>query len=486
MAIDLKRNNLVFGIHVIITVFFMFFFGFLPAYDPITPLGMKLLGIFIGIVYAWTTTSLLWPSFLGMVAIVVSGACPMEEFLTISFANSTVVFLILILVFTTAINKAGLINFIAAWLMSRKTVAGRPWLFSYFILLGALIGGTFVSTVASVLIFWSILYTVCEKFDYKPYDKYPSLMILGIVMCSMTFGGSVMPFRLTGLVMTSTLSAATGGSVQISFGDYVLFSSVTAFLFTTFYLLLMRFVFRIDLSAMSGISADLIDKSALELSKRQKVVFSFLIFMIILLFLPDFLPDAWAVTSLLTNLGTCGIMLILLVIMMIVNIDGEPILTYKEAVKGVDWDMVYLFAVILPFSSLLTTDATGVKPFMLQILNPVLNASSFLTFMISILVIDFVLTNFMNNAVLGIIFVNLCAPICISLGISPAPMIMVLMWTNQFAYMTPAASAPAAFVFGNSEWIKASGMYKYIAITLLLLFIFALAIGIPYANLIFK
>ena len=37
-------------IHVMITVFFMFFFRFIPAPEPITPFGMAIVGIFFGLI----------------------------------------------------------------------------------------------------------------------------------------------------------------------------------------------------------------------------------------------------------------------------------------------------------------------------------------------------------------------------------------------------------------------------------------------------
>ena len=59
MAQSLSKKKGIFYVDVLITLLFMFGFGYLPAVEPITPLGMKMLGIFIGLVYAWSTTSLL-------------------------------------------------------------------------------------------------------------------------------------------------------------------------------------------------------------------------------------------------------------------------------------------------------------------------------------------------------------------------------------------------------------------------------------------
>ena len=49
-------------IHSIIGIIIMFGFGYLPAPEPITPMGMQVLGIFIGLIYLWCLVDLLWPS----------------------------------------------------------------------------------------------------------------------------------------------------------------------------------------------------------------------------------------------------------------------------------------------------------------------------------------------------------------------------------------------------------------------------------------
>ena len=49
----LKKSGKLFYIHIIIVVFFMFIFGqIVPPTGTITPLGMKILGIFMGMLYA--------------------------------------------------------------------------------------------------------------------------------------------------------------------------------------------------------------------------------------------------------------------------------------------------------------------------------------------------------------------------------------------------------------------------------------------------
>lgn len=480
------QNSGKFYIHVIITLIFMFGFGYLPPIAPITPVGMKMLGIFIGLIYAWSTTSLLWPTFVGMLAIVSSGIYTMTDFAKLSFGHETVVFMILITAFATALDDAGLVKFISSWIISRKMVEGRPWVFTLLLLLGAFLGGMLVNALASVIFFWTILYSVCKEFDIKPYEKYPSLMILGIVFASMTAGLTVFPFRLTGLIVLG--AAQSVAQIAIPFAQYILFTLPMGLLLVLSYFVIMKVVFRIDLSRMNNISVNFIDPNDLILNKKQKCATFLMVLMVVLLISVDllklFLPN-FGLTWLLSQWGIIGVMLLVISLALVIRLDGEPFMNYRSAAKGIDWDMIYLFAVILPFSSILTSDVTGIKVFLIQTLSPLFLGKSFLFFAAIVLLLGTLITNVANNAVLLVIFINICCPICESMGVSPVPLIMCMLFCFQLAYMTPAASAPAAFVFGNTSWIKASAMYKYIAIILALLFVVCFAIGMPLASLIF-
>ena len=62
-------KNTSYWIHIMITILWMFAFGHLSAPEPITPYGMQILGIFIGLVWGWSFCDLAWPSILSMVAL---------------------------------------------------------------------------------------------------------------------------------------------------------------------------------------------------------------------------------------------------------------------------------------------------------------------------------------------------------------------------------------------------------------------------------
>ena len=70
VATEKKRNlDALYIINSIITILLLFGFGHLPAPDPITPMGMQILGVFLGLLWGWTTVDMIWPSILGLIAL---------------------------------------------------------------------------------------------------------------------------------------------------------------------------------------------------------------------------------------------------------------------------------------------------------------------------------------------------------------------------------------------------------------------------------
>ena len=55
-------------IHIAITLLLMFGFGHLPTFSTVTPVGMKLLGVFLGVVYGYSTCEVIWPSLFAFIA----------------------------------------------------------------------------------------------------------------------------------------------------------------------------------------------------------------------------------------------------------------------------------------------------------------------------------------------------------------------------------------------------------------------------------
>lgn len=140
----------------------MFGFGLLPPFGQ-SRLGMKLLGIFIGLVYAWTFTSMIWSSLLAFVAIVWSGAYTIGEFMAVSMGNTTVWFHAVQHDLVASLTQVGLVDYFGKWFISREFLAGRPWLFTWVFLFACFLLGALTNGTAATLIFLSMFFSIAKQ-----------------------------------------------------------------------------------------------------------------------------------------------------------------------------------------------------------------------------------------------------------------------------------------------------------------------------------
>ena len=126
-----QKKYLTYVFHCVIGICCMFGFGYLPAISPITPAGMRILGVFIGSIYMWSFLDILWPSLLGLVALCLTGYAPMGTIMQTSFGDSVSILIILSMVLFGAIQDADVTNYISRWFLTRKIINGRPIMFSF-------------------------------------------------------------------------------------------------------------------------------------------------------------------------------------------------------------------------------------------------------------------------------------------------------------------------------------------------------------------
>ena len=93
-------NSTGYYIHSLICVVLMFGLGHLPAPSPITPTGMHVVGIFIGMIYGWLTVGMTWPSILGITALGFSGRMTVVQAFQSGFGNNTILLIFFMFIIT--------------------------------------------------------------------------------------------------------------------------------------------------------------------------------------------------------------------------------------------------------------------------------------------------------------------------------------------------------------------------------------------------
>jgi sodium-dependent dicarboxylate transporter 2/3/5 len=481
-----KTNSNKQTIHAIITLALMFGIGLIPPVSLLTVTGMKIVGILIGAIYGVTFCQPAWPCMAAMAALVIHGVAPVGTVLSTGIGSDSIMLMIFFFAFVAVLEANRITEFMATWLLTRKFLQGKPWVFSYLLIVGTMFCGAFGSSFPAMMVFWSILITTCNLYGLKPFTKYPTVMFMGICIGGLA-SSSTWLFRGNPLFVNATLKGISGGALEINFGIYAFFSFVMWMLVIAAYILVCKYVFKVDVGALKNVDDSVVDKSYLVLNARQKVVMMYTVLVLVVYCAIGFTPTASAAGQYFATFGTTMPIVIILTLMAITRIDGEALMDFNSVAKrGVVWDTVILSGALLCLSTIMMTSNTGVAESILSILNPVF-AGKGTTFMcIIIVVISVILTNFMANTTVGLMFCPVIYSFSVAMGFNPMPMMVMMLISIHIAYLTPAASPFASLLFGFSgTWFNASDIYKLGTLACVLMVAIFLLIGIPLSNILF-
>ena len=163
-------------IHILISLAIMVCFKFVPAAEPLTPLGVEVIGIFLGMLYGWLIANdSFWPSIFGLLFLGLSSYSTVPAVLRDGFGNSTVLLLFFFFAFTNIISAAGITEYIARWIVSRKVVQGRPYLLTLMIFLAMCALVIMVSCAAATMVIFPLIKEICRLYGVKPGSKWASI-----------------------------------------------------------------------------------------------------------------------------------------------------------------------------------------------------------------------------------------------------------------------------------------------------------------------
>ena len=88
--------------------------------------GMKVLGVFISVLFLWITVGIGWPSLLCLAALAFVPSLGMKTMLQNSFGNETFAFLLFTFMFTYAFSQTGYVKKIALGFVTSKYARKSP------------------------------------------------------------------------------------------------------------------------------------------------------------------------------------------------------------------------------------------------------------------------------------------------------------------------------------------------------------------------
>lgn len=469
-------------IHSCIGVAIMLFFGYLPISLPeVTEVGMRILGIFIGTLYLWTAVDSVWPSILCVFLIGTSGYSSMSAVLSSFFGNVTIVqlFFVMVLIAILVFNKVTV--YIGRFFLTRKVINGRPWLFTFMVLLGAYVMAAFVYPFAPIFLFWPIMYGIFAELGFNKEDKYPKIILILIVLVAL-LGFSVAPYMATPLALLSNYRQISGNPTMVNDAMYLIFTIAIGMAILTAMVLFSKYVLKPDVTPLKNISVEHFEKNPLPpMSTVQKITGIVFVGYIFMMLLPTLLPSVPGMAFLSANAN--GMALICIAALGAITVKGNKVMEFSKVMeKDFAWPTFFLVSAAVLLGSVLTGEQTGISAFLAVTLSPIFMNMSSMQFTIALLLICICIKPFCNSLVIGMILQTVVLTYCNMTGTYAAPILTLLIFTVLSTVgLTPASSPFAAVLFANKEWLPLKDIYKYSAVFLILQVLIVLCIGIPMA-----
>ncbi|MEE0546345.1 MAG: SLC13 family permease [Peptococcaceae bacterium] len=440
----------------------------------------QVIGVFVGVIYGWITLSIGWPSILGLVAFGLTDYVSMSDLLVSAFASQTVVMIMGLLLLAAFIQQAGLTTIIVDFLLSRKSAKGRPYVVLFYFLLAGFIAAILSQPLAVLVIFLELFLEIMKKTDIKPHSRAVPTFFVGSAF-AIVIGDISLPFKGCAILGIGAYSSITGENLD--FLRYTLFMMPMCLLTIVAYVLFCKFILRINLSGLEDYVHDT-SKSA-TITLRQKVSLVGVILAMAMLLVPSILPDSWAITPIITGLGLGGLTLFLVAILMMIKVEGKPLMDLGEIASQYPWNVYFVIVVLLPLADALSSDAVGLKQLLSAGATSLLSGLPGVLTIFLVVLISAVVTNFANNMVVCSVFVTIICFMGDALPFSTAVMSCLVILATNLSMFFPAANPMNAIIFSQKNIVTFKAEFTHGLISCVFLCVVISVVGFFYGSLIF-
>ncbi|MEE0697849.1 MAG: SLC13 family permease [Oscillospiraceae bacterium] len=455
----------------------------LPAPPGLPETGFQILGVLVSAIVLFLSWGTGWTSMAVVFALMTVPGVSVSQVTQATFGNSTVVFLLFCFMLASSLTESGAARRIAIWFLTNSLARKSPWWTVAMYFTAVYVLNLFLSAATCIMILMPILLSIFENvgLDKGRRCQLSSMLLLCTVVVSQLANGSnpishavtTQGFSLyesyTGEPMDFFLFCAIGTPISVV-------SSVVVYL-------LVRLVWKPDVSSFSGIDYDMLAASCGKVSKREKWSVAFYCACVVLWLLPGLsryiLPSVYPILSKISN---CIPPLIALFLMNFITVDGEKILDWGDAVKAVNWPTFLFIASIMGLGSFMGEPEAGISEWLSQILSPVFSGVHPTVFLILMVLIVNVLTNFCSNSVALSAVYTVALPLCMSVYegmLEPMLLSMLITSAAQNGWAT-APATPAAAVAYASGWGDSKTILKWGMLILLI----QMAIGLTLGSLL--
>ena len=272
----------------------------------------------------------------------------------------------------------------------------------------------FLSSATTFMIMFPIVEEMLRVCGVTKEKKAPiaTALILGVLVTGLlSNGGNPIAHAMT--LQGFSFYEGYAGQPMDFFTYCVICTPVTIVACVLFFLML-RFIWRPDMSALTNIDYDLLSAGLGKMSKKEKWSAIFYLLCVLFWLLPGLTQYIWPAASeaFFSKVQQCLPPLLALFLMNFIKVDGAPIFEWKDAVSSVNWNILLFMASIMGLGAFMGNADLGITTWLSSIFSPIFANVSPTVFILVILLFVTILCNFCTASVPLSIAFAIAMPLC--------------------------------------------------------------------------
>ena len=437
-------------------------FFVLPPIEPLTEVGMRVVGVFIATVLLISLVDTTWPSILSLALFALTGVMSMNDIISASFGNWVVLFMLLNFVLADLLNNTGFINRLLAFFLSRKLVQKGPWHLTFVLVTAALILGLFMEATAMVVFFLGFAKKLFAEAGYERTERYPRLLSMALVF-AISIAQTMTPFShflvIYGLDLYSQVTGKTLGMAT-----YMLYAVPVGLVLFLVMLVVLRYCSKPDLEKLRHLDIASLTEKTRPMERREKITVITFFTLILFWILPEILTlvaPHWTLGHRLQDLGVTFYLVLALAFLGVIRANGQPVLSYYYSFRrGVNLKIIFLGTACILMGNMVTNDQVGLNQLILQTIEPLVSGLSPLLLQLLLVAMCVVLTNFTSNLTALLLILGVGLSMAQGGYISPIAVTVALTYTSGSAFILPASSHLIGMLYGD-EYADGRTTLKY-------------------------
>ncbi|MBQ4271132.1 MAG: hypothetical protein II718_04860 [Clostridiales bacterium] len=454
----------------------------IPTWGPVTPMGVKMLCVYVGVLFMFIATGDLFSgSLLGMLATILHGYSTANDMFLNVFGGSSSTQMVAMLTLATCVRETGALDILGRKIIrATRGMKKLPFLFCIVFMLAMYIVLWYISGLAAVMTLFPMFESIAKTVGYEVDEKWHKIMIVILFLMA---GGASYSRGTNGLLLgwIGIFEKAVNFPYVYKPVQFMISSRITLAVILIVWMLVAKFL-GADMKKLSKLDFDSIPELRKENCKwdKRQIICLILFFAVLIrsLITNPFAKDTLGYLIFATfdlRMGS----FIALVLGTYIRIDGKPIMDVPKALSKLPWGVYLVLGTMMTIAGALSSMDLGIRAWLVQILSPIFGTSNYYLFCFMILLFTVFITNLMSNQATIMIMLSLAATFMdkfVDAGYNVTPLVAMICCLGNFAVLL-YCSGPISPYFLDRKEMKADQKFVFTVVPLLLLVCVAFAAG---------